>query len=387
MASRTRAKHEARRLLDTAAAAARNLRVLPSIPYPDQRVTLEDVRQRPAAFRSEVCDIFAAGKPPSGVANSVTAFPAGAFRPLAEQFVSVPGVVLRSRGGCLMGPDGAVVTPSGEVISDTLWTPELFEAGFPKRRCIRPPRRVAGSHASLVAPWSSNWGHWLINTLPRLRTLELAGLSRIPIIVPRRLPPAKRASLEMLGISEDRRTDYPREGLKPDELIWPSSGTHAYYPTSEALNWLRDRILGALGIESHPHRRLYISRSSSTTQRLPRGYPRRAVTNEDEVVDLLAGFGFETVRPEALTFADQVRLFANARVVVAPHGSGSANCLFSQSTTLVEFFEPRFTDPSSYALAAACGHEYWYLMGATADRGDIAVPVDALRETLRQLGI
>ena len=41
---------------------------------------------------------------------------------------------------------------------------------------------------------------------------------------------------------------------------------------------------------------------------------------------------------ERLTVADQIRLFAQAGTIVAPHGAGIANIVYSDKPTLIELF-------------------------------------------------
>ena len=55
----------------------------------------------------------------------------------------------------------------------------------------------------------------------------------------------------------------------------------------------------------------------------------RKLVNEGEVFERLERlFGFEAVNPEELDFADQVRLFNEADIVVGAHGSALSNGLF-----------------------------------------------------------
>ena len=279
------------------------------------------------------------------------------------------GMVLTLPGGILMGPDGAVVTADGKVLHETLWSADLFGAGFPPRRRTRRPRLEPLMAASLVAPWHGNWFHWVLNTLPRQRVLQAAGMDRLPVIIPEKLSAARRRSLEAVGIDLRSAITYGRTPLAVETLVWPSSATHAYYASSSSAAWLRERVLSGLHIRRRSRRRLYISRPTDRPLPLPRGYPRRAIVNEAEVIDVLRGRGFEVVRPEKLSFDDQVRLFCDAEAVVAPHGAGSVNIVFSEHAALIELFEPQFVDPGPFAVATAAGHDYWFSPRQAGGRG------------------
>jgi len=48
----------------------------------------------------------------------------------------------------------------------------------------------------------------------------------------------------------------------------------------------------------------------------------RRIINEHEVIEALATFGFVAYALEEMSFSEQVRLFSQAEMVVAPHGAG-----------------------------------------------------------------
>lgn len=93
------------------------------------------------------------------------------------------------------------------------------------------------------------------------------------------------------------------------------------------INWLRDRVLRNLGKSvNSPSRRIFVSR---------RDAPSRHMTNEDEAIDALSHYGIERVELSGLGFADQVALFAECELVVAPHGAGLTNLIFAPATCRV----------------------------------------------------
>src|SRR5262249_5451910 len=73
--------------------------------------------------------------------------------------------------------------------------------------------------------------------------------------------------------------------------------------------------------------RIYVSRRGVSSF--------REVHNEHEVEAAMAQLGFTTVRPETLTFDQQVIAFSRARVIAGPHGAGLTNAVFAPSGCLV----------------------------------------------------
>ena len=120
---------------------------------------------------------------------------------------------------------------------------------------------------------------------------------------------------------------------------------------------LRERLVPA-GVERVPGRHLYLARRA--------GLHNRAVLNESEVLALLEPLGFEVVDPGALSVADQIRTFAEADVIVAPHGASLANLPFcSPGSALLELFPSQSMVADYWKMTCGVeGLEYQYLSGA-----------------------
>jgi prepilin-type processing-associated H-X9-DG protein len=122
---------------------------------------------------------------------------------------------------------------------------------------------------------------------------------------------------------------------------------------------LRDffRQLGAAattGTGPFPER-LYIDRRDSAN---------RSLANEEAVVAALARYGFVPVRLSALSLAEQIGLFGNARVIVGPHGGGLANILFAQrGCALIELQMDSYVLWMFRLFAAFSGVDYDCVIG------------------------
>lgn len=97
---------------------------------------------------------------------------------------------------------------------------------------------------------------------------------------------------------------------------------------TEAYSQLRTLMFGHLGITEHraiPNRVLIVVR---------RG--RRKVLNMEEVLQLIGQFEveFRVVALEEMEFREQVRAFAEASLVIAPHGNGNIHCLWMEPGTV-----------------------------------------------------
>lgn len=119
------------------------------------------------------------------------------------------------------------------------------------------------------------------------------------------------------------------------------SGLVNFFAFGPQIEELRALHLSAYGVLGPPRgRRLLISRAGQTTRR---------VLNEADLAARLAPLGFETVRPETLSHAEQVRLFHDAELVIAVTGAALTNLLFcSPSCTVIEL-RARDSGQSLYA--------------------------------------
>jgi hypothetical protein len=122
-------------------------------------------------------------------------------------------------------------------------------------------------------------------------------------------------------------------------------------------------------------RRIYISRADATVRR---------ISNEAELVDRLSRFGFESHELETLDMERTVAMFANAEMVVTPHGSGAVNSMFAPpSATVIEIDHPR-NDFVAFGISRALRQRYRIFNRVPENRrlrriqDDQTVDVDAL---------
>ena len=158
----------------------------------------------------------------------------------------------------------------------------------------------------------------------------------------------------------------PGKSLCVEELVVPWHVTADHGVNAKAVSFLRGIAPMRRGASSQAARKLYIDRRRS---------PARKLVNEDDVASALAQRGFEAVVLEHLSFAAQAALFAEAKTLVAPHGAGLTNMLFSPpGATVIELMPMRTLNWCYRNLAMACGHAYDCVVGqsfscAGSDRG------------------
>jgi hypothetical protein len=242
--------------------------------------------------------------------------------------------------------------------------------------------RVAGVHGtlgSLVFDGDLNYFHWLMETIPRWRFLQEREASLSGIYACQKYP-FHRESLRLLGVKPELIHDSSTIPYLRAENILVSRPVHWREPW--IVPWLRERLLTDPGASPIPskHRRIYISRRAATS---------RGVSNEAELLPLLAEFGFSSIVLEELPWTGQISLFQEAEAVVAPHGAGLTNLIFCTSPTLVVEMAPEGLDGPFYEeISAALRLDYHMLRCDAEGTGELharSMVVDAgkLRNLLK----
>ena len=280
----------------------------------------------------------------------------------------------------------------------------LYESfRFPDRLGSAPPppsldlpfagfQRKRQAYLYLGSLGSSNYGHWLVDDLPRARAwLELRRKLGITCII---VIPAYGSRIDKIRVRSLQALIHPRIKVRfipPDQACRLSNlyyvtpvSFHPRIKTPAAIEFVRSRAIACLRtVVSDPTERLFIAR------RPPHS---RAIANFEETWALLAARGFRMVEPEGLDFLEQVALFRKARIVVGQMGAAMTNTLFCHPATSLIYLAPLgWTEPFYLDLAALGGQQYNILFGPPTDHGpphlsDFTVPVAHLDQRLTYMG-
>jgi Glycosyltransferase 61 len=228
---------------------------------------------------------------------------------------------------------------------------------------------LQGDYIHLGLLWGWSHYHWVLDVLPRLSIVDrFDRLRDMPLILPGLTPP-QRESLQILGIRPERIAEFHGNHWHVENLYYPSTLGFTGNPTSLAVQWLRERFASF----SQARKRLYVSRTDARERR---------VINEADLLKEIVAFGFEVVCPSGMPFADQVRLFSQAQIILGPHGGGLANSVFAPpGATVIEVFPPNYINGCFWALANVCAHKYGFSLGMQRGQ-DVEVNIDKVLRLL-----
>ncbi len=281
----------------------------------------------------------------------------------------------------VVGSEGVVVSRDNRVIREFTFPPApgkwddlscFHEPGFGK------PNRAVGWYATINYRTSTNYFHWMLECLPRMRLLEKYIPILDGIVMPATLLPFHYESLAVLGVTPEKLIPCTAQmNVELENLFVPKYFSRDNPPTW-LHKWYKENFLSAEleALERLPRRKLYISRADAGIRRCD---------NDDELSARLAKLGFERILLTGMSFMDQARLFFSAEKIVAHHGAGLANLVFCRpDTELLEIFSKHWLAPCFFALARSIGLGYDILIAESDTRpeytpGDDASVLDASR--------
>lgn len=260
--------------------------------------------------------------------------------------------VLELRDGLVIGTPGWILTREGDLLPESSVFGQHIGGMKISRQQPRAVRRLRGTSLTIATDFAaSNYGHFLLDSLPRIALLEQAGFLLSDADHVYAAAPNQRLVGYLLaaGVSQDQLVlGEPGIAYQADTLVVPSfPGTRRYYEPW-VVSFLRERLGVAAGT---PHRRLYIPRTT-----------HRRILNEAALVDLLRAHDFEVFEPTA--GEDSRHAFAEASIVVGGHGAGLADFVFCRpGTAVLELIPSSQVKPYFATVATSGGLDYGYLMG------------------------
>jgi len=252
--------------------------------------------------------------------------------------------VLELEGAELIG-EGIVVDRDGNVLLESTifrekYLQQLRQNHLIYFRGLLPAGSQAGTVISLANVLKWNYYHWIMEGIGRLVLLQLGGYLKgdESLFVGRNPPAYIGDSINFLFPRYcDRLLVTPPVRSKPRILVLPSfpytnntatRGNDVYLP--DVITGINAMALYRMQGKQRKPVNLLISRARTNQRRL---------LNDDFLIQELAELKLQRVFLEDLKFAEQVELFYNANIIIAPHGAGLTNILFcDKGTTVIELF-------------------------------------------------
>jgi hypothetical protein len=209
----------------------------------------------------------------------------------------------------------------------------------------------------LSLPGFSNYGHWLIDVLPRLHHIACSQREDISVCSSRIERWGKEIA-KHFGINElNVSTLEPMGGYRWDKIDVATT-IHSFYSLDNALakkywDLLKHSLLQDQKGARTLRRRIYVSRS-----RFKKG---RTFNNALAIESYFLQAGWDVLHPELLTLSEQAQIFSEASVIVGDDGSGLHNSIFSPPDTKVLCLNFDRINLFHASVAQVMGHALSYL--------------------------
>ncbi|MBS0986291.1 MULTISPECIES: glycosyltransferase family 61 protein [Acetobacter] len=267
--------------------------------------------------------------------------------------------IIRRLSDVYVTEEGLVFTRDNELIIQTIAQHSAAECQRAYERVLSKTESVPEEKPSLLLRkrGDHNYGHWLVELLPRLWRAERVG-SYSCLVVPQVSGAMQAVIRDSVALSSPRYYQYL--SLGNDEVRYFRTLTlvegltdHGVYMSP--LCFERNEQMSAAMFSGSPLR-LYIARPGS----------RRSLAHEEQIQALLIRYGFITVDPAALTLLEQIKLFRNAACVVGVMGAGMSSIVFCAAGTKVGILAPATMPDTFYAFIAGIrGLTYQEIRGET----------------------
>ena len=218
------------------------------------------------------------------------------------------------------------------------------------RRSLPLPMRLSGTVASLNCLSAHNYFHWMVEVVPRIAGIEMAGIECDYYLIDC-LSGFQRQVLALLGIPDEKLIQpHCHLNVECDRLLHVTQGNSAMHTHFKKMI---DRNVDA---DPNAQRQIYISRKKAIN---------RKIVNEPELEEILAARGFEIVCFEDLTVAQQFKIAGEARTIVTAHGAALANTMFARpGTNIVEMYPRQRGNITLYpALSHSRGLRHFTVLG------------------------
>ena len=234
-------------------------------------------------------------------------------------------------------------------------------------------RHVAGQSLLLATNGHQIYGHWLVDFLPKLYLLDLAGIKpgKIKILLPTNMADFGAQYLALLGFKPENIITYhpDREMLIAEELIIPTTlrwGGRASPLFADAISYLNQTIDSFNRVPVlTANKRVFLSRVTKEATWRP-------LLNQEIIEDLAIEAGLSITYPETLSLIDQVSLFRGVRRVIGQYGSALHGTIFSRPGVVVGGLHgppPAAFDALQSGIGERLGQTTGYIFGSPVSTG------------------
>ncbi|BCG45677.1 Capsular polysaccharide biosynthesis protein-like protein [Citrifermentans bremense] len=279
----------------------------------------------------------------------------------------------------VVSPDTGMAWIGNRIIEESVGSlRRIMDWGDMLHEPLLPVSELRSEDPIVVCHPAAGYYHWLLEVLPNL-LYAVSTVPQVKIVLPENCPAYVMDGLAtVLGPEAAGRFIFCSTPLKVRSLVMPQYHTAPEFTSPQVIDLLRSQVKAKVIAKEcsavpAPGTRLYISRRRSR---------RRRLMGEEELERTLKEKGFTILHLEDFSFQEQIRIFRQAETVVATHGAGLSNLVWSDPPCRVIEIFPRNYVLDCFAWLSFClGFDYRHVICSTGHRIDD----EAMAAVLEQL--
>lgn len=262
----------------------------------------------------------------------------------------------------LYGRQFSVIDAANRIFEECFTRDRRWTKGVPKRREKVSIRTMPGVYKLACAESHNHFCHLFCDVLPRIKLYDEAA---VPESLPFIIPPVSHGFAEeanqMMGLWDNGSVQWDDTCWRLESLYFASSFKKYCSWTPESAAWIRGRLCPKIERRPPGDKLYYITRRKAS----------RWAINEEELLTALQPWGLTVVETEGMTLRQQIDLFADAKLIMGPHGAGIQNALWApEGCAVLELISPRYFSGVYWTLAESLGQPYGLVAGHTSPEGD-----------------
>lgn len=288
---------------------------------------------------------------------------------LSKRFKSADGRLFLIKDAIIHGEQG-IITVDNTIIKNSLFHAIPKLQGFIK---------VSDNSFSGKPPFADYWldrcgyammgyvgnrgyAHWIVDVVPGILIPPFhKAFEGSKVLLPKIRNRWQRETIDLLPELTDVAVfvdEFEKVGCR--ELFYlPCIAQSDFFPHPHRL-LISEILRYRAGYDGNTGRKIYISRLDTKKRRL---------INEREVINVVEKYGFDVIELSKLSLVEQIKTFASASHIIAPHGAGLANLTFcSRGAAVCELHMDTYVQWAMRRLANVVGLRYGCVIGTTLNK-------------------
>lgn len=248
----------------------------------------------------------------------------------------------------LIGPYGIPVTKTGKILFET--TQSSISSRIRRTISLLGFRKFIILYIKALLPFSNNtleygfhliprhgyyidkpnFCHWLLEDLPRLYAYDFIN-SKPKIITNKTLNRWQLESLDLMGIPKSNIYKLSNDSIRVNNFYLTNMRSASSIDSEQdpiTRKWVANKLKNNISLNnSNRPKRVFISRQETGD---------RFFTNMDEIRKILHKYNIQILHTGNSKLVVDIEIFYNANLIIAPHGAGLANMIFSKNCHIIE---------------------------------------------------